>query len=92
MSVLPPYSALNATDFPSGENFGLCVCPWKLVSRRAFPPARSTTQMLFAYANAICWALTVGERSSRVWAESGEARATQAANATIERVRIILSL
>jgi hypothetical protein len=45
--------------------------------------------MLFAYANAICCALTVGERRSRVCAESGAEMATQAARAAIERVRII---
>ena len=64
--MLPPYSALNATHFPSGESFGFCVSPWKLVSRRAVPPARSTIQMLFAYANAMFLSLTVGLRSMRV--------------------------
>src|SRR5262245_27632446 len=67
-SVLPLYSALNAIHLPSGENFGFVVAPWKLVSRRAMPPARSTVQMLLAYANATCVALTVGVRSSRVGA------------------------
>src|SRR5579871_1341498 len=52
--------------FPSGEKCGLVVWPWKLVSRRAVPPARSTIHILFAYANAICVALTVGVRSMRV--------------------------
>ena len=47
-STLPPYSPLKATLRPSGENFGFVVWPWKLVSRRAVPPARSTTQMLLA--------------------------------------------
>jgi hypothetical protein len=47
-SVLPPYSALNAISEPSGENFGFEVRPWKLVMRRAFPPARSTVQMFCA--------------------------------------------
>src|SRR5262249_10671014 len=65
-SVLPAYSPLNAIQFPSGEKCGFEVWPWKLVSRRALPPARSTTQMLLAYANAICVALTVGVRNSRV--------------------------
>jgi hypothetical protein len=64
--VLPPYSALNATQRPSGDSLGLIVSPWKLVSRRAFPPARSTTQTLLACVNAMCCALTLGMRSSRV--------------------------
>ena len=71
--MLPLYSALNAIDLPSGENFGLVVAPWKLVSRRARPPARSTVQMLLAYANAMCVALTVGVRRSRVAAATGGA-------------------
>src|SRR4051812_5991269 len=60
-SVLPPYSALNATIFPSGEKCGLFSLP-ALVSRLAEPPARSTIQMLPAYANAMFVALTVGVR------------------------------
>jgi hypothetical protein len=44
--VLPLYAALKAMVRPSGENFGFVVVPWKLVSRRAVPPARSTSQML----------------------------------------------
>src|SRR5262245_26060491 len=51
---------------PSGEKCGFDVRPWKLVRRRAIPPARSTVQMLFAYANAIAVALTLGVRSRRV--------------------------
>src|SRR6185437_16860217 len=47
-STLPSYSALNASRRPSGENFGFSVVPWKLVTRRAVPPDRSTVQMLFA--------------------------------------------
>ena len=47
-SVLPEYSPLNAIHFPSGEKCGLVVSPWKLVRRRATPPARSTLQMLLA--------------------------------------------
>src|SRR4051794_40201612 len=81
-SVLPAYSPLKAIDLPSGEKCGFDVSPWKLVRRRAMPPARSTIQMLFAYANAICVALTVGERSRRVpapLADSG-ARAAGAIN------------
>src|SRR5262245_28786147 len=62
-SRLPAYSPLNAIHLPSGEKRGLPACPWKLVSRRASPPARGTIQMFCAYANAICVALTVGERS-----------------------------
>jgi hypothetical protein len=50
----------------SGEKLGFDVCPWKLVRRRASPPVRSTTQMLLAYANATCVALTDGDRSIRV--------------------------
>src|SRR4029453_10302794 len=64
--TLPASSPLNAISFPSGEKCGFVVWPWKLVRRRAAPPARSTTQMLLAYAKAICVALTVGERSRRV--------------------------
>ena len=56
--------SLNAISDPSGENFGLVVVPWKLVTRRAMPPARGTIQMLLAYANAICVVLTVGWRTS----------------------------
>ena len=47
-STFPAYSALNAIDLPSGEKCGFDDSPWKLVSRRAVPPARSTIQMLFA--------------------------------------------
>jgi hypothetical protein len=75
-SVFPAYSALNAIHFPSGEKCGLDVCPWKLVTRRAMPPARSTIQMLLAYANAIWVALTVGVRSKRVGAPLGAAAST----------------
>src|ERR1035437_2195917 len=64
--MFPAYSALNASVFPSGENWGFDDSPWKLVRRRARPPARSTIQMLLAYANAMCVALTVGDRNSRV--------------------------
>ena len=66
-SVLPPYSPLKAIHFPSGESFGLLSLP-TLVNRRAAPPARSTTQMLPAYENAICVALMVGLRNRRVCA------------------------
>src|SRR5579872_2148463 len=65
-STLPAYSPLNAIHFPSGEKCGFVVRPWKLVRRRATPPPRSTTQMLLAYANAICVVLTVGVRSMRM--------------------------
>src|SRR5258706_9252593 len=65
-SRLPAYSPLNATQRPSGEKRGLLACPWKLVSRCASPPARGTIQTFCAYTNAICVALTVGERSIRV--------------------------
>src|SRR4051812_42068371 len=51
--VFPLYSALNATHLPSGDRCGCSVCPPKLVSRLADPPARGTIQMLFAYANEI---------------------------------------
>jgi hypothetical protein len=46
-SAFPAYSPLKAIQRPSGEKCGLDVWPWKLVSRRARPPDRSTTQMLF---------------------------------------------
>src|SRR5256885_15214876 len=49
--VFPLYSALNATHFPSGDKYGFCVWPPKLVSRLAAPPVRGTIQILFAYAN-----------------------------------------
>src|SRR5712691_12679260 len=65
-SKLPAYSPLKAIHFPSGEKCGFVVWPWKLVTRRATPPARGTTQMFCAYAKAICVALTVGVRSRRV--------------------------
>src|SRR6478752_6927981 len=51
--VFPLYSALNATHLPSGDRYGFCVCPPKLVNRLAAPPARGTIQMLFAYAKVI---------------------------------------
>src|SRR5437588_3005523 len=38
------------------------------------PPLRSTVQMLLAYANAICVALTVGMRSSFVGSPSASGR------------------
>src|SRR5262249_19989356 len=47
-SRLPSYSSLNATQRPSGEKRGLPARPWKLVSRRASPPARGTIQMFWA--------------------------------------------
>src|ERR1700741_4471325 len=47
-SRLPAYSPLNAINFPSGEKCGFEVCPWKLVMRRAMPPARGTVQMFWA--------------------------------------------
>jgi hypothetical protein len=47
-SKLPAYSPLKAIHLPSGEKCGLVVCPWKLVRRRALPPLRGTTQILFA--------------------------------------------
>src|SRR5262245_18702161 len=47
-STLPLYSALKAIHFPSGENFGLVVAPWKLVIRRATPPFLSTVHTLLA--------------------------------------------
>src|SRR6185369_12226423 len=47
-SALPAYSPLNAMRLPSGENLGLLAWPWKLVSRRASPPARGTIQMFWA--------------------------------------------
>src|SRR5580765_792514 len=75
-STLPAYCALNAISLPSGENFGFSVVPWKLVRRLAAPPARSTVQMLLAYANAICVLLTVGERSMRVCAPASVGAAT----------------
>src|SRR5262249_43125277 len=65
-SLFPAYSPLKAIHFPSGEKCGLAVCPWKLVIRRAAPPARSTIHILFAYAKAIWVALTLGDRNSRV--------------------------
>src|SRR5690348_1388928 len=61
--VLPLYSALNATHFPSGDRYGFCVWPPKLVKRLAAPPARGTIQTLLAYANEISVGLTLGERS-----------------------------
>src|SRR5204862_7356479 len=77
-SRLPAYSPLNAIHLPSGENRGLLAWPWKLVSRRASPPARGTIQMFWAYANAIWVELTVGVRSIIVGPEGG----TTAAEAT----------
>src|SRR5262245_25161198 len=74
---------------PSGEKCGFDVRPWKLVRRRALPPARSTIQMLFAYANAICVLLTVGVRSMRVCAPARAGAATKAAMETSERCRDI---
>ena len=65
---MPAYSPLKAIHLPSGEKRGLSVWPWKLVRRRAVPPARSTIQMLLAYAKAMCDALTVGCRNRRVCA------------------------
>src|SRR5690242_6382805 len=66
-STLFPYTTLfRAIHFPSGEKYGFIASPGKLVRRTADPPARGTTQMLPAYANAICVALSVGERSIRV--------------------------
>src|SRR2546427_10185867 len=47
-SRLPAYSPLNAIHFPSGEKCGFEVWPWKLVIRRAMPPARGTVQMFCA--------------------------------------------
>src|SRR5688572_16930534 len=77
-SVLPAYCPLNATCAPSGDSCGFDASPAKLVSRRASPPARSTIQMLPAYANAMCVALIVGVRSRRVlpFGSSRPARAT----------------
>ena len=45
---VPAYFPEKATHRPSGDNFGSAVSPWKLVSRRASPPVRSTIQMLLA--------------------------------------------
>ena len=54
------------------------------------PPARSTTQMLLAYANAICVALTVGERSRRVGGEgSGAADSATASRGSASRTRTV---
>jgi hypothetical protein len=75
---LPLYSALNAIHLPSGENFGLVVAPWKLVMRRATPPVRSTVHTLLAYVNAICDALTDGDRSRRVGAGAADVRTSNA--------------
>src|SRR4029078_9351177 len=70
------------------------VWPWKLVTRRAVPPPRSTTQMLFAYAKAICVALTVGDRSRRVSPPLGDAASAAAKsgrNSQARRFRIAFS-
>src|SRR5689334_6958890 len=88
-STFPPYCALNAISLPSGENFGFSVVPRKLVMRRALPPLLSTTQTLFAYANAIWVLLTVGVRSMRVCADSVDAATLAAARRTGSRVRDI---
>src|SRR5262252_289158 len=93
-SRLPAYSPLNASHLPSGEKRGLLACPWKLVSRRASPPARGTIQMFCAYANAICVALTVGERSIIVWpavfsaATGADADATRVAASSSRSVNV----
>src|SRR5262249_10293928 len=47
-SRVPAYSPLNAIHLPSGEKRGLPAWPWKLVSRRASPPARGTIQTFWA--------------------------------------------
>src|SRR5215467_322106 len=86
--MLPAYSPLNAIHLPSGEKCGFVVCPWKLVIRRAMPPERSTVQMLFAYANAICDALTVGIRSSFVGSPSAAGRPANAVRITAEDAQI----
>src|SRR5665213_4389242 len=91
--MFPAYSALKAIHVPSGEKCGFDVSPWKLVRRRAMPPARSTVQMLLAYANAIWVALTVGERSRRVCAPFAvTARGASSGSASRETARTVSRL
>jgi hypothetical protein len=57
---------LNASHSPSGDRCGSCSTAGVLVNRRASPPLRSTIHRSPPCANAMCWALTVGWRSSLV--------------------------
>jgi hypothetical protein len=64
--VLPEIVAEYAMYAPSGEKYGSVSSDGVLVSRRALPPARGTTQRSPPYSKATLSWLTVGLRKSLV--------------------------
>src|SRR6185503_7985101 len=65
-ALTPARLEVNAIHRPSGEKCGLLSMAGVLVKRRASPPSRGTIHRSAPYSKAICVALIVGWRRSRV--------------------------